>query len=87
MNKEKPKKLKEKEQKNVDVHKQHSKLPNLDDVKEMSKDEIIETLRTELKKKDKEIQVLNEEKEILFKLSLKNTQKRLENEDVQREDE
>lgn len=81
------KEMKEKKQNNDGELKHHSKIPNLEDVKEMSKDEIIETLRNELRKKDKEIELLNEQKEILFKLSLKNTKKRLESNQVEREDE
>lgn len=62
-------------------HKKTHKLPEFDDVKEMSKDEIIKTLRNELEKKDKIIEKLNEEKEILFKVSIKNAKRRLEEEE------
>lgn len=43
-----------------------------------SNEKIIETLRNELKRKDEEIERLKEEKEILFRVSLKNTKRKLE---------
>ncbi len=44
-------------------------------VKKISKDEQIDILKKELERKDKIIEKLREEKELLFKLSIKNTDK------------
>ena len=44
----------------------------------MTDNETIKALQEALLKKDKEIEKLKEEKEILFRLSLKNTKKKLE---------
>ena len=44
-------------------------------VKKISKDEQIRILREELKRKNKQIEDLKKEKELLFKLSIKTTQK------------
>lgn len=54
-----------------------SKKPN-----EKLNNKIIETLRKELKRKDKEIERLKEEKEILFRVSLKNTKRKLEEDKI-----
>jgi len=43
---------------------------------------IIETLRNELKRKDEEIERLKEEKEILFRVSLKNTKRKIEEDKI-----
>ncbi len=44
-------------------------------VKKISKDEQIRILREELKRKNTQIEQLKKEKELLFKLSIKTTQK------------
>jgi len=54
-----------------------SKKPN-----EKLNNKIIETLRKELKRKDEEIERLKEEKEILFRVSLKNTKRKLEEDKI-----
>ncbi|MCF7872248.1 hypothetical protein K9L97_04400 [Candidatus Woesearchaeota archaeon] len=47
-------------------------------VDELSKDEIIETLRAELKRKDLLLDRLKEENGILLKTSIRNAKRRLE---------
>ncbi len=44
----------------------------------LSKDKVIEALHEQLRKKDEEIKRLEAEKELLFKVSIKNAKKRLE---------
>jgi hypothetical protein len=51
------------------------------DSKKITKDEQIKILTEELKRKDKIIQKLKEEKELLFKLSIKTTNKILDQKD------
>lgn len=46
--------------------------------KKLSKDKIIRALHEQLLRKDEEIKRLEAEKEILFRLSVKNTKRRLE---------
>ena len=46
--------------------------------KKISKDKVISALHEQLRKKDEEIKRLEAEKELLFRISIKNTKKRLE---------
>ncbi|MCF7866572.1 hypothetical protein K9M18_04030 [Candidatus Woesearchaeota archaeon] len=52
------------------------------EVKEKSKDEIIEVLREELRKKDKQISRLKEENQLLLKASIRKAKRELEEKDI-----